>query len=165
MKQKTMKYIIAAFLILSLLAVPAAAHGVYMSWESHGDHIDIHAYYQGNEPMANSAVTVETLDASGQATPYMTGVTDANGDYEFVLKEGVNSYRVKVVEGEHAVSRKIDLATAGNNSGSTGSGSGTGSWIFGTEGPSLFTIGAGLGWIIGIAGIIMYVQARKIRKE
>ena len=162
MIQNKLKYLAAAFLILTLLAAPAAAHGVYMSWEQQGDNIKIHAYYQGNDPMANCDMTVETLDASGKATAYLTDKTDANGDYTFAVKSGISSYRVKVVEGEHAVSKKIDIETGtGSGSGSSGSGS---SPIFGTEGPSLFTIGAGLGWIVGIAGIIMYLQARKMNK-
>ncbi|WNY28240.1 hypothetical protein MmiEs2_04240 [Methanimicrococcus stummii] len=162
MSFKKLKYLAASLLILSLFIAPAAAHGVYMSWTQTGDQVQIHAYYQGNDPMANCDLTVETLDASGKATAYITGKTDANGDYTFDLKSGVSSYRVKVVEGEHAVSKKIDV-----NSGSSGSGTGGGSsgGIFGTEGPSLFTIGAGLGWIVGIAGIIMYLQARKELKN
>lgn len=160
---KILKLLTVSFLILTMIAAPAAAHGVYMSWEQQGDNIKIHAYYQGNDPMANCDVTVETLDASGTASAYLTDKTDANGDYTFAVKAGVSSYRVKVVEGEHAVSKKIDIESTGG-SGSTGGGSGSSNWIFGTEGPSLFTIGAGLGWIVGIAGIILYLQARKMNK-
>lgn len=161
MIQNKLKYLAAALLILTLLVAPAAAHGVYMSWEANGNSVSTHSYYQGGDPMANCDVIVETLDASGKATEYLKDKTDANGNYTFELKSGVSSYRVKVVEGEHAVSKKIDVdAPSGSGSGSSGSGS----LIFGTEGPSLFTIGAGLGWIVGIAGIIMYLQARKMNK-
>lgn len=160
MIQNKLKYLTAALFILTLLVAPAAAHGVYMGWEQNGNSISIHAYYQGSDPMANCDVTVETLDASGKATAYLKEKTDENGNYTFEMKSGVSSYRVKVVEGEHAVAKKIDIeAPAGNGSGSSGSNP-----IFGTEGPSLFTIGAGLGWIVGIAGIILYLQARKMNK-
>ncbi len=162
MIQKKLKYLAAVFLVLILSAAPAAAHGVYMSWETDGSSISTHSYYQGSVPMVNCSVTVEALDASGTATPYLTGRTDANGDYKFNIKDGVSSYRVKVVEGEHAVSKKIDIqTTSGNGSGNSSTGNNP---IFGTEGPSLFTIGAGLGWIVGIAGIILYLQARKMNK-
>ncbi|MDR2943963.1 MAG: hypothetical protein LBU81_02600 [Methanosarcinales archaeon] len=161
MIQKKVKYL-AALLILILAAVPAAAHGVYMSWEQQGGSIEIRAYYQRNEPMTNGSVVVETLDASGTAAPYLTGQADTNGNYKFNIKSGVSSYRVKVIEGEHAVSKKIDIAAA-PGSGTEESGNEKSS-LFGTQGPSLFTIGAGLGWIVGIAGIVLYLQARKINK-
>lgn len=161
MTQRKIKCLTAVFLILTLLVAPAAAHGVYMSWESGSGQITIRVYYQGNEPMANGTVTVETIDASGTASPYLTGKTDANGNYAFAVKEGVSSYLVKAIEGEHAASKRIDIEPAGGGSGSSGGGNNP---IFGTDGPSLFTIGAGLGWIVGIAGILLYLQARRMNK-
>ncbi|MDL2261732.1 hypothetical protein LJC08_05840 [Methanimicrococcus sp. OttesenSCG-928-J09] len=162
-KIKPTRLLIASILILSMLVAPAAAHGVYMSSEVNGDNLKIHAYYQGGDPMANCDVEVMTYDAAGKTTPYLTGKTDANGDYEFAVKSGVTAYRVKVVEGEHAVTKRIDIDAPSGSGSDSGSNSGSSSWIFGTEGPSLFTIGAGLGWIVGIAGIIMYLQARKMK--
>ncbi|MDV0445600.1 hypothetical protein MmiAt1_11860 [Methanimicrococcus sp. At1] len=162
MSFKKLKYLVASLLILSLLIAPAAAHGVYMSWTPIGNQVQIHAYYQGNDPMANCDITVETIDSAGNAAAYITDKTDANGNYTFDVKSGITSYRIKVVEGEHAISKKIDVA-----SGSGGVESEVGWWgkLMGTEGPSLFTIGAGLGWIVGIAGIIMYLQARKLKNS
>ncbi|WNY23271.1 hypothetical protein MmiHf6_05760 [Methanimicrococcus hongohii] len=162
MTYKILKYMTAALLILSLFVAPAAAHGVYMSWNLQGDTVSIHAYYQGNDPMANTNVTIEAIDAAGTSTIYVTGLTDANGNYSFAVKEGITSYRIKVVEGEHAINKKIDIGT-----GTSGAESSGGWWskIVGTEGPSLFTVGAGLGWIVGIAGIILYLQARRELKK
>jgi len=160
MTSQKLKYLFAAFFILTLLIAPASAHGVYMKWSSDETHIHIHAYYQGNDPMANCDVTVETIDNSGTASSYVTGKTDANGDYEFDIKEGVTAYRIKVVEGEHAITKKIDISSSSGGQESSGGWT----WLIGTEGPSVFTVGAGIGWIVGIAGIFMYFQARKMNK-
>jgi len=144
-----------AVLLMTVLifAAPAAAHGVYMSFESTDTEVTIKAWYQGGDPMANCDAEVTIGNEV-----YVTGKTDAEGYYTFPIKSGVNSYTAKVVEGEHAIAKKIDIKSGGSSS------SGGGNSIFG-EGPTLFNIIAGFGYIIGIAGIIMYVQSRKNMKK
>ena len=157
MTNKSIRKVSAFFAVLLMavliFAAPAAAHGVYMSFESTATDVTIKAWFQGGDPMANCDAEV-TIDGS----VYLTGKTDANGYYTFPIKSGVTSYIAKVTEGEHSVAKKIDIASGES------SGSGGGNPIFG-EGPTLFNIVAGFGYIIGIAGIIMYVQSRKNMKK
>ena len=140
----------AILLLLALLVAPAAAHGVYMSHEYTPTDVTIKAWYQGGDPMANCDVEITIGNEI-----YMTGKTDADGYYTFPIKSGTNSYIAKVTEGEHAVSRKVDVV-AGGTGGSSGS-------IFGES--LIVNVIAGLGYIIGIAGIILYFQSRKNMKK
>lgn len=151
-KSKPVSILIALLLISTVLVVPATAHGVYMDYTTAG--IKVHAYYQGGDPMANCSYEVLTVekDADGKETTtvYATGTTDENGEFVFQPKEGITLYRAKVIEGEHAANRNIDLSET-STGGSTGSGAGI----------NAFNVIAGIGYIIGIAGIIMYFVSRK----
>ncbi len=136
--------------IWSVLIVPAAAHGTYMSSSLGG--IDVKAWYTGGEPMADTPYEVYTLryDDNGNeiAELYLTGTTDQNGHFSFRPKEGVSVYRAKVTAGEHVAAKVIDLSSAGGQSEETYE-------------PSLLTIIGGLGWIAGIFGLLMFVLSRK----
>ncbi|WNY24608.1 hypothetical protein [Methanolapillus millepedarum] len=151
--QKTASLLVLLSLALTMLAVPAAAHGTYMSLEPNG--VKIQAWYQGNEPMANcdyQVYAISVINGTESESLYMTGKTDENGTAVFDIKPGVNIYRVKVVSGEHAAERRIDLAE-----GSMGAA--------GDHGISWFNVFAGLGYIVGIAGILMYVMSRKTNQK
>ncbi|MDV0447332.1 hypothetical protein MsAg5_12170 [Methanosarcinaceae archaeon Ag5] len=151
--QKTISLLVLFSLMLTMLAAPAAAHGTYMTLEPNG--VKVQAWYQGNEPMANCDYQVYAISVSnGTETEslYLTGKTDDNGTAVFDIKPGVNIYRVKVISGEHAAERRIDLAAG--SSGAAGDHSHV-SW---------FNVFAGLGYIVGIAGILMYFMSRKQKK-
>ena len=157
MTNKSIRKGMACFAVLLMavliFAAPAAAHGVYMSFESTATDVTIKAWYQGGDPMANCDAEITIGNEV-----YMTGKTNAEGYYTFPIKSGVTTYTAKVIEGEHAIAKKIEISSSGGGSSSGGNP------IFG-EGPTLFNIIAGFGYIIGIAGIIMYIQSRKNMKK
>ncbi|WNY27202.1 hypothetical protein [Methanolapillus ohkumae] len=147
--QKTVSLFILICLMIALLSVPAAAHGTYMSYET--GNIKVKAWYQGGEPMANCDYEVYSIIASNgneNETLYLTGKTDESGTLTFEPKDSVSIYRVKVVSGEHAAQRRIDLADGAANAA-------------GDHGISWLNVFAGLGYIVGIAGILMYALSRK----
>ena len=146
--QRSISYFIASLLILSLLIAPAAAHGVYMSFEYNATDVSIKAWYQGGDPMANCDVTV-----TAEGAPYMTGKTNAAGEYSFKMKDGAKYYNVKVIEGEHAVEKKIDI-TAESGAGSGGSG-------YEIAGIPVLNLAIGLLIIIVAAGAILYFQKKQ----
>ena len=147
---KNLKYLATAILIISLFMAPAAAHGVFMGWNMEGT-ITVNAWYAGNDPMANANVIVESIDGSGEATVIATGITDANGAFSFESVEGISSYRVSITEGEHAITQTIRI-------GSDGAGGGI------LDNQVVRAI-AGVGWIFGFFGILLYVQSRRELKK
>jgi hypothetical protein len=148
--QRSISYLIASLLILSLLIAPAAAHGVYMSYEYNETDVSIKAWYQGGDPMADCDVQVT---AEGVAAPDLNGKTNANGEYSFKMKDSVKYYNVKVVEGEHAIEKKIDITS---ESGSASGGAG-----FEIAGIPVLNLVIGLLLIIVVAGAIIYFQKKQ----
>ena len=146
--QTGISYLIATLLILSLLVAPAAAHGVYMSFEYEGTDVSVKAWYQGGDPMADCDVTV-----TAEGVPYLTGKTNAAGEYSFKMKDGAKYYNVKVIEGEHAVEKKIDITAE------SGSGSGTSGYEI--AGIPVLNLAIGILIIVVAAGAIIYFQKKQ----
>lgn len=149
MKSRIAKIILTGFL-LSVLISSAAAHGTYMSSSLSG--VEVKAWYTGGDPMADSLYEVYKITDDGNggenAELYLTGRTDDAGMLTFRPEKGVDIYRVKVIEGEHVASKLIDLSASGVESGDAYE-------------PSVLTIVGGLGWIVGLCGIALFILSKK----
>lgn len=146
-------FIYTASLVMVILAftgasVTASAHRMHIDVISHT--FEIEAYYGDGKPARNATVTV--YDPQGEV--YCKGKTDDEGKYRIEINQGaMENYTVEVEQSGHRAEITI-----------------------GTDGAARvkemdvhLRIIAGLGYIIGIAGIASLVTAwrmkRKIRTE
>jgi hypothetical protein len=95
-------------LLAMLLCLPglAAAHGLLLDAENHGDAITGTVYYSNGELAVREPV--ELLDLSTPAAGPATGETDEAGKFSFPVTAG-HRYRISVYGGEgHDVQVEID---------------------------------------------------------
>jgi nickel transport protein len=146
--------IIRIFVLLSMalaLLMPAvSAHRVYV--QERITEVEVKAWFGGGDPMANADVIIYTIK-NGVEEQYIEDTTDSDGMYYFTPKLGVSEYRVVVSESGHKNEKTFSLA---------------GDAISGPEEaelPLATRIGAGFGYILGIAGIALYLSSRKSKSE
>jgi nickel transport protein len=143
-------------LILAMLATPAAsAHRVYLMHQV--NEVEVKAWYGGGDPIANAEITIHAIK-DGEEEIYIEDVTDEDGMYYFSPKLGVDKYRIIVSQMGHQDEIEIDLkgeeeSPEENNSTDD------------MELPLTANIVAGIGYILGFAGIGLYARARKMQKE
>ncbi len=142
---------LAASLILTLLVVPGASgHSVQTDWEI--GKLKVIAWYGGGDPMEDATVEIYTPETSGNEL-YENGKMNENGVFFFPPKVGVENYQVVVQSsGGHRDNLTINLGS--KSSEKIG------------EGMPLYTrIGAGFGYLIGLAGIALGYLGWKKKRE
>ncbi len=139
-----------AVLLALLMISPVASHRVHTSWEI--DKIELKAWYGGGEPMENAEVKV-FINQSGERVVYQEGVTDENGVFAFSPKTGVGNYTAVIGSAGHKGDVEIDLGSS-SSSGEE------------QELPLYMRIGAGLGYLLGLAGVALaYTGWKKSKRE
>ncbi|ADE37396.1 peptidase associated/transthyretin-like domain-containing protein [Methanohalophilus mahii] len=143
-------------LILAMLTTPAAsAHRVYLMHQV--NEVEVKAWYGGGDPIANAEITIYSIK-DGEEEIYIEDVTDENGMYYFSPKLGVDEYRIIVSQMGHQEEIEIDLKGDGQSPKENDS-------TDARELPLEANIIAGVGYILGFAGIGLYARARKMQKE
>lgn len=143
-------------LILAMLATPAvSAHRVYLMHQV--NEVEVKAWYGGGDPIANAEITIYAIK-DGEEEIYIEDVTDEDGMYYFSPKLGVDEYRIIVSQMGHQDEIEIDLKGEGESTVENNS-------TDDTELPLTANIVAGIGYILGFAGIGLYARARKMQKE
>lgn len=87
---------------------------------------------------------------SGEENLYMTGKTDEDGLYNFTPQLGASGYRVVVSATGHGDEYEFNMTEGQQEE---------------AELPLYMKILTGFGLLAGLAGISMYISARKIQKE
>ncbi|WP_129598083.1 peptidase associated/transthyretin-like domain-containing protein [Methanohalophilus profundi] len=143
-------------LILAMLATPAvSAHRVYLMHQV--NEVEVKAWYGGGDPIANAEITIYAIK-DGEEEIYIEDVTDEDGMYYFSPKLGVDEYRIIVSQMGHQDEIEINLKGEGESAVENNS-------TDDTEPPLTANIVAGIGYILGFAGIGLYARARKMQKE
>ena len=143
--------ILALVSIVLLLLMPAvSAHRVYVQEQI--KEVEIKAWFGGGDPMVNADVFIYAIK-DGEEELYIEDKTDSDGLYYFTPKLGVSEYRVVVSESGHKNEKTFNLA--GGPAAETED----------AELPLSASIFAGLGYIIGIAGIALYFSSRKSKGQ
>lgn len=129
--------VLFSIILLMLLSTsPAASHRVHTSWEI--GKIELKAWYGGGEPMKDADVKV-FLNQSGEQVLYKEGKTDENGTFSFSPRMGVNNYTAEIGSTGHKDELEINLASSSSSQSDQ-------------ELPLYMRIGAGLGYLLGLAG-------------
>ncbi|APH38756.1 carboxypeptidase-like regulatory domain-containing protein [Methanohalophilus halophilus] len=143
-------------LILAMLTTPAVSgHRVYLMHQV--NEVEVKAWYGGGDPIANADITIYAIK-DGEEEIYIEDVTDEDGMYYFSPKLGVDEYRIIVSQMGHQDEIEIDLKGEGKSAEENNS-------TDDTELPLTANIVAGIGYIMGFAGIGLYARARKMQKE
>jgi len=154
-KIRTVALIGLSILLLMLCVSPVSAHkafvGAFLTGDA-DDEVQIKAWYEGGVPMANAEVTIYTVE-DGENEVYLEGVTDELGFYTFEPEYKVTDYSIKVEQTGHRAKMDLDLE-GGVSTGSSGD-----------ELPLFARIIAGLGYLVGLAGIAMIYTAHRMRKD
>lgn len=154
-KIRTVALLGMAMLLVMLCVSPVSAHkafvGAFLTGDA-DDEIQIKAWYEGGMPMANAETTIYTVE-DGEKEVYVEGMTDDQGFFTFEPEYKVTKYSIKVEQTGHRAKMDLDLE-GGVSTGSSGE-----------ELPLLARIVAGLGYLVGLAGIAMIYTAYKTRKE
>lgn len=153
MKKKTIFLsCLVAGLLLSLITSPGVlGHRVQTDWEI--GELKVVAWYGGGEPMKNATVKIYTSEA-GKNQLYENGKMNENGRFFFTPKVGVENYRVIVQSpGGHRDNLTINLGAESSKKS-------------GEKIPLYTRIGAGFGYLIGLAGIALgYLGWKKKYEE
>jgi nickel transport protein len=147
---RIMKILVLLCMILTICIPAASAHRVYV--QETITEVEIKAWFGGGDPMADADVVIYAIK-NGEDELYIEDKTDSDGLLYFTPKLGVSEYRVEVLESGHKSETTFTLL--GDAVGDTSD----------AELPLAAKIGAGFGYIIGIAGIAMYLSARKAKSE
>nr|WP_321497178.1 carboxypeptidase-like regulatory domain-containing protein [uncultured Methanolobus sp.] len=147
---RLMKILVLLSMVFTICIPAASAHRVYV--QETITEIEIKSWFGGGDPMADADVRIYAIK-NGEEELYIEDKTDSDGLYYFTPKLGVSEYRVEVSESGHKSEETFTLT--GDAVGDTSD----------AELPLAARIGAGFGYIIGIAGIAMYLSARKSRSE
>jgi len=151
MKEKTCFILLVTILLMSTALIPvASAHRAFVG-EVVEDQMKLKAWYEGGDPMSEAKVTVYSIE-NEEEKPYLEGgLTDGGGFYSFELKPGVTEYMVVVEQMGHRTKTNINLEEDVNPQENA-------------ELPLYARIVAGLGYLLGLAGIGMIYSARKMQK-
>ncbi len=158
MKPAKIITLLALILILCMAAMPTSAHRVIVQGQV--SEIQIRAYFGGGsaDPMAYADVEIYAV-RGGQEELYKTGKTNDTGMYYFQPLIGVSEYRAVVEATGHRGEEWVNLTE--------------GAGITEAEqeeaedeaGLPLTGIIAGFGYLTGLAGIAMFLTARKMKKQ
>ncbi|WP_407355355.1 hypothetical protein [Methanolobus sp. WCC5] len=135
--------------IMALLMPAVSAHRVYV--QERITEVEIKAWFGGGDPMADADILIFGIK-NGEEELYIEDRTDSNGMYYFTPKPGVSEYRVVVSESGHKNEKVFSLTGDAGVSAEA-------------ELPLAASIGAGFGYILGIAGIALYFSSRKAKTE
>lgn len=147
---KQIKYIslLVLVLIICMIFTPAAcAHRVHIREQI--TQVQIKAWYGGGDPMAFADVEIFS-NKSGEENLYLTGKTDKDGLYNFTPQLGASGYRVVVSATGHRGEYEFSMTEGQQEE---------------AELPLYMQLLTGFGLMAGLAGISMYISARKIQKE
>lgn len=115
--------------------------------------IEIEAYFGGESACSDAKVSIYTIK-DGVEEPYLNGTADVDGKFTFPPKIGYQEYRV-VVDSVHLPGHRgdevinIGVPAARANEDSDGLSQ------------DFLMVISGLGYIVGIAGIAIWYNARK----
>jgi nickel transport protein len=137
--------LITVVTVLSATPLPASAHNMFLTYET--NEIKVQVEFEGGSMAQEARVTV--YDPSGAV--YAEGVTDEDGNFTF--KPGTMEGKWKI-SAEHSGHKKTVLME-GTDVQSGG----------GLEMPLYTRIIAGFGYLIGIAGIAMFIIGRRMKRE
>ena len=127
---------ILIFLII-LLLIPVNAHRMYVDYKI--NEIEVYAWYGGGESVVDGNVKVYRSDGS----LYVEGKTDENGTFRFKPKIG-ETYRVVIESMGHRAECDVNLSK-----------------VVVREEPMYLKVVSGLGYLMGLAGISLYVARRR----
>ena len=118
--------------------------------------VEIEVYFGGGSACRDANVTVYTIK-DGLEDPYLEGITDSDGKFRFSPKVGVNEYKV-VVDAVHMPGHRaeetINLTSINaENAGAL------------KEMPTYLRVAAGLGYILGLAGIAIGYKGIKAQRS
>jgi nickel transport protein len=145
-----MKILVLLSMVFTIFMPAASAHRVYV--QETITEVEVKAWFGGGDPMADAEVTIYAIK-NGEEELYIEDKTDSDGLFYFTPKLGVSEYRIEVLESGHKTEKTFTLT--GDAVGDTAD----------AELPLAARIGAGFGYIIGVAGIAMYLSARKSKSE
>ncbi|WP_180374190.1 carboxypeptidase regulatory-like domain-containing protein [Rodentibacter ratti] len=151
--------------LFSVFYLPNAnAHALYVFAQYDGQILSGKSYYSDMTP---AAVTYLEVFRSGIEEPILTGKTDALGAFNIAVPDVANTTLKVVVEGEegHKVSVVADRMIATNTHNSSEN------FMLLREDIAhlkdkiyLHDILGGIGYIVGIAGLIAWLNARKMKQ-
>jgi len=146
--RKTLTLLLALFILSGMVN----SHRVHIS--SRIGEIKIKSWFGGGEPIRDGIVQIYTIK-DGVEELYTEGFTDEKGEYGFPHKIGINAYRVEV-ESTHLPGHRAETIVniTAIHSGEEDIGRET-------ELPPYQGIIAGLGYLVGLAGIAMIYLARQ----
>ena len=83
-----------------MLTAPVFGHGARVIWELQGDSVHISASFDDGQPLNRAQVTV--FSGAAPSIPYLTGMTDENGEFAFLPdKEESLNWDVQVRSAGH----------------------------------------------------------------
>lgn len=141
--------LLSVILLMLILMSPVASHRVHTSWDI--DTIELRAWYGGGEPMADAEAEV-FINQSGEQVVYEQGVTDEEGVFTFSPKTGVNNYTAEIGSTGHKGELEINLASSSSSDEDQ-------------ELPLYMRIGAGFGYLLGLAGAALAYSGWKKSKH
>ena len=143
-------------------AAQAQAHALYVFAQYDGQTLSGKSYYSDMTPAAETYLEVFR---SGAQDPILTGKTDEKGMFNLPVQDVANTTLKVVVEGEegHRAAVVADRAVASSNNGAD--------LMLLREDIAhlkdkiyLHDILGGIGYIFGIAGLIAWLNSRKIKQ-
>ncbi|MGP8319329.1 MAG: hypothetical protein ACT6FD_00850 [Methanosarcinaceae archaeon] len=141
--------VLILILVLFMTLMPiASAHRVYIKEQI--NEVQIWAYYGGGTSMADAEVKIYSVK-DGKEELYLEGMTDQDGMFYFEPKLGISEYRTIVSATGHSAEKIIDLAGGIQQEEA--------------ELPLFMRIFVGFGYLLGLAGIGMFLAARKMKRE
>ena len=136
----------AVLLVSQLLPPePAMAHNMYLTYKT--KEIEVLVEFEGGSVAREARVTVYSPDGA----LYVEGVTDENGKFSFEPGEMEGKWKISA---EHSGHKKTVLLE-GSEVASGG----------GLELPLYTRIIAGFGYLVGIAGVALFIMSRKARRK
>jgi nickel transport protein len=149
MKNKLKKYIIRSHIVLLLViffTYSVSAHD--MNIDIVGRSVTVKATYSDGKPVSTAEIIVYYSDG----TIYQSGTTDEKGEYQFEVKETstTEEFIVEVQQTGHKSLITIDFHSIKKEDEDFFVG---------------FKIIAGVGYLVGIAGVISYYNSWKMKKK
>jgi nickel transport protein len=145
---RTLNFLLLVLVLFTVLMPVASAHRVHILEQI--NEVQIKAWYGGGTAMADADVQIYSIK-DGQEELYLEGKTDADGIYYFTPKLGVSEYRAVVSATGHSDEKVIDLSGGVQQEEA--------------EIPLAMRIFTGFGYLAGLAGMAMYLAARKLKNE
>lgn len=137
-------YSVLVMLIIVSIAGIVSAHRIYVDVTQQT--IEIEAYYGDGKPVKNADVTVYKSNDE----VYLTGKTDDDGKFSFEVKDVDTEYlRIEVEQIGHKA--EVNIGSGFNSDGE--------------EMPLYLRVIAGLGYLLGLAGLSSLYVAWKLNKK